>query len=125
MAKLNLAAGIVTLKPFAVRSERMTTVGGGNLDLKTEKLSFDWITKPRQGLGLSASALTNPYIKVGGTLSKPTIAVKPLEATVQTGAAVATMGLSLVAQGLWNRMTSERKVCERAIEEAEAGLNQE
>ena len=69
--------------------------------------------------------MTNPYIEVGGTLSKPTIAVKPLEATVQTGAAVATMGLSLVAQGLWNRMTSEREVCQKAIEDAEAGLNEE
>ncbi|MDH3814740.1 MAG: AsmA family protein [Acidobacteriota bacterium] len=125
VARLNLAEGIVTLKPFAVRSERVTTVGGGSLDLKTEKLSFDWITKPRRGLGISASALTNPYIKVGGTLSKPTIAVKPLEATVQTGAAVATMGLSLVAQGLWNRMTSGREVCRKAIEEAGAGLNEE
>jgi uncharacterized protein involved in outer membrane biogenesis len=124
VVRLNLADGIVTLKPFAFRSERMTTVGGGSLDLGTEKLGFDWVTKPRKGLGLSASALTNPYIRVGGTLSKPTIAVKPLEATVQTGAAVATMGLSLVAQGLWDRMTSERKVCERAIEEAEAGLNE-
>jgi hypothetical protein len=124
VVRLNLADGIVTLKPFAIRSERMTTVGGGSLDLGTEKLEFDWITKPRQGLGLSASTLTNPAIKVGGTLSKPAIAVKPLEATVQTGAAVATMGLSLVAQGLWDRMTSGRDVCRKAIEEAEAGLNE-
>lgn len=125
VVRLNLAEGIVTLKPFALRSERMTIVGGGSLDLGTEKLDFDWVTKPRKGVGLSASALTNPYIKVGGTLSKPSIAVKPLEATVQTGAAVATMGLSLVAQGLWDRITSGRKVCERAIEDAEAGLNKE
>ena len=123
--RLNLADGIVTLKPFAVRTDRMTTVGGGSLDLETEKLSFDWITKPRRGLGISASALTNPYIKVGGTLSKPSIAVKPLEATVQTGAAVATMGLTLVAQGLWNRITSGREVCKRAIKEAEAGLGEQ
>ncbi len=125
VVRLNLADGIVTLKPFAIRTESMTTVGGGSLDLVTDELEFDWVTKPRQGLGLSASTLTNPYIKVGGTLSKPSIAVKPLEATIQTGAAVATMGLSLVAQGLWDRMTSERKVCEKAIEEAEAGLNEE
>jgi len=125
VAKLNLADGIVTLKPFAVRSERMTTVGGGSLDLTTEKLRFDWITKPRRGLGLSASALTNPYIRLGGTLSKPAITVKPIEATVQTGAAVVTMGLSLVAQGLWNRMTSGREVCRKAIEEAEAGLGEQ
>jgi len=86
VAKLNLADGIVTLKPFAVRSERMTTVGGGSLEA---------------------------------------ITVKPIEATVQTGAAVVTMGLSLVAQGLWNRMTSGREVCRKAIEEAEAGLGEQ
>ena len=125
VARLNLADGIVTLKPFAIRSERMTTVGGGSLDLTTEKLSFDWITKPRRGLGISASALTNPYIRLGGTLSKPAITVKPIEATVSTGAAVATMGLTLVARGLWDRMTSGREVCQKAIEEAEAGLNEE
>jgi uncharacterized protein involved in outer membrane biogenesis len=124
VARLNLADGIVTLKPFAMRSERMTTVGGGSLDLTTEKLRFDWITKPRRGVGLSASALTNPYIRLGGTLSKPAITVKPIEATVSTGAAVATMGLTLIARGLWDRMTSEREVCQKAIEEAEAGLEE-
>ena len=124
VARLNLADGVVTLKPFAIRSDRMTTVGGGSLDLTTEKLRFDWITKPRRGLGLSASALTNPYIRLGGTLSKPAITVKPVEATVSTGAAVATMGLTIVARGLWDRMTSEREVCQKAIEEAEAGLGE-
>jgi len=69
--------------------------------------------------------LTNPYIRLGGTLSKPAITVKPIEATVSTGAAVATMGLTLVARGLWDRMTAEREVCKKAIEEAEAGLNEE
>jgi len=124
VARLTLADGVVTLKPFAIRSERMTTVGGGSLDLTTERLRFDWITKPRRGIGLSASALTNPYIRLGGTLSKPAITVKPIEATVSTGAAVATMGLTLVARGLWDRMTSEREVCQKAIEEAEAGLEE-
>ena len=124
VARLDLADGIVTLEPFAIRSDRMTTVGGGTLDLTTEKLRFDWITKPRRGLGISASALTNPYIRLGGTLSKPAIAVKPIEATVSTGAAVATMGLTIVARGLWDRMTAERQVCQKAIEEAEAGLGE-
>jgi len=50
--------------------------------------------------------------------------VSDRKSAVQTGAAVATMGLSLVAQGLWNRMTSGREVCRKAIEEAEAGLNE-
>ena len=125
VARFDLTDGVVTLKPFAIRSERMTTVGGGSLNLTTERLRFDWITKPRRGLGISASALTNPYIRLGGTLSKPAITVKPIEATVSTGAAVATMGLTLVARGLWDRMTAEREVCKKAIEEAEAGLNEE
>ena len=60
--------------------------------INTEKLNLEWVTKPRKGLGLSASMITNPYIKLGGTLGNPSIEMKPLEALTTTGAAVATAG---------------------------------
>ena len=124
VVRFNLTEGVVTMKPFVVRTERMTIVGGGSVNLATEKIRLNWITKPRRGLGLSASMLTNPYIRLGGTLSRPAIMVKPIDATVSTAAAVATMGLSLVARGLWDRITAERDVCKRAIEEAETNLDE-
>jgi hypothetical protein len=74
------------------------------------------VSKPRKGVGLSASAITNSYIRLGGTLLHPSIEIKPLEAVATTGVAVATMGISLVAKGLFDRVTAEKKVCERAME---------
>ena len=61
--------------------------------------------------------ITNPYIKLGGTLADPAIEVKPMEAVAQTGVAVATLGVSLVAKGMLDRVTAEKKVCEQALEE--------
>jgi hypothetical protein len=111
--------GLAVLEPMAAQSDKMTMLGKGRIDLGTEKLNLEWITKPRKGIGLSASMLTNPYIRLGGTLSEPSVQLKEAEAVVSTGAAVATMGLSLVAKGMLDRVTAEKKVCKKAIEEIE------
>ena len=73
-----------------------------------------WAAKPRRGVGLSASALTNSYIKLGGTLSEPSLTIKPLQAVTATTAAVATAGLSILAKGFWDRFTSGKRSCRKA-----------
>jgi hypothetical protein len=112
--------GLATLEPMALQSDKMTMLGKGRIDLGTEKLNLEWVTKPRKGIGISASMITNPYIRLGGTLSAPSVQLKEAEAVVSTGAAVATMGLSLVAKGMFDRVTAEKKVCKKALEEIEA-----
>ena len=112
-------AGVATLEPMAVQTAKMTMIGDGKIDLGTEKLSLQWVTKPRKGFGLSASMITNPYVSLGGTLAKPSIQMKPLEAMTTTGVAVATGGLSILARGLWDRVTSGHKVRKKAIEKAQ------
>jgi hypothetical protein len=67
--------------------------------------------------------ITNPYIKLGGTLSNPSIELKPLEAVTSTGVAVATMGISLVAKGMFDRITAEKKVCKQALKEIDSLTN--
>jgi len=109
--------GLARFEPMAMQSDKMTMLGKGRIDFGTEKLDLDWVTKPRKGIGISASMITNPYIKLGGTLAKPAIELKPMEAMASTGVAVATMGISLVAKGMLDRVTAEKKVCEQALEE--------
>jgi hypothetical protein len=109
--------GVMTLSPMAMQSNKMTMLGGGTIDFTTERLNLDWVTKPRKGIGLSASMLTNPYIKLGGTLAKPAIHLKGAQAVASTGVAVATLGISLVAKGMLDRATAEKKVCKKALEE--------
>jgi len=109
--------GFARLDPMAVQTDRMTMLGGGTIDLETEKIKLNWVTKPRKGLGLSASMITNPYISLGGTLADPDLALKPLEAVTTTGIAVATGGLSILARGLFDRITAENKVCDKAMKD--------
>jgi uncharacterized protein involved in outer membrane biogenesis len=119
IALLTFEDGLAKLDPMVMQSNKMTMLGNGKIDLGTEKLNLEWVTKPRKGIGISASMITNPYIKLGGTLAKPAIELKPMEAMASTGVAVATMGISLVAKGMLDRVTAEKKVCKEALEEIE------
>jgi uncharacterized protein involved in outer membrane biogenesis len=112
--------GLARLEPMAFQSNTMTLLGEGRIDFETEKLNLRWVTKPRKGIGISASMITNPYIKLGGTLADPSIELKPIEAVTSTGVAVATLGLSLVAKGMFDRITAERKVCTKVLEQIDA-----
>ena len=106
--------GLVKLDPLALRTDTMVVVGSGTIDLDTERLGLTWAAKPRKGVGISASALTNSYIKLGGTLSNPRVEISPLKATGTTGAAIMTGGLSLLGKAVYDRATSGREVCDRA-----------
>ncbi len=111
----NFEDGVMTLDPAALQTTKVTILGDGTLDFSTEELRLDWITKPRKGIGVSASMFTNPYIRLGGTLARPQIEMKPAQAVASTGLAVATMGISLVAKGMADRVTADKKVCEQAM----------
>jgi len=119
LAHVEFTDGIARLEPLAVQSRKMTLVGNGRVRLSSEELDLKWAAKPRKGVGLSASTVTNRFIKLGGTLSAPSLEIKPIEAITSTGVAVATLGLSVMARGLWERATAERKVCDQGLKQIE------
>ena len=108
----NLEEGAAWLEPVVLRTNKMVMTGHGEIDLATEDLDIVWVTKPRKGIGLSASALTNPFIGLGGTLAAPRIQSKGVE-----GAAKGS--LSILTLGVWDRITSEGKVCKKALKQIE------
>ena len=111
--------GVAKLAPLAMRTDKMVMVGKGQVDLASEKLQLDWATKPRKGVGLSASTITNSYIKLGGTLSQPQITMSPLKAARELSATVMTGGLWLLYRSIFNRVAAERQVCALALKKAE------
>jgi len=119
VAAAGIEGGKATVEPIAARGDKLTIVGRGSVDFDTERIELVWTLKPRRGVGISASSIANPYIKLGGTLSAPSIDAKPLHAAASTGAAVATAGLTVLFKGLYDRITAEKKVCIRALEKAE------
>jgi hypothetical protein len=114
--------GVARMEPAAIRTAEMNVLGHGSIDFETESIDVEWVTKPRRGIGLSASVVTEPYLRVGGTIAAPALEVKPLEAMTTTGIAVATGGASVLAKGLYNRMTAYRKVCKSAIKQSKREL---
>lgn len=102
----------------AIQSEELTLMGSGQLDLSDESLTFFVRPKAREGFGLAAGTLANVY-RVGGTLMRPRVVPDPggmLRSGASMGAAILTSGMSILLQGLLDRVTSSQQVCESTRE---------
>lgn len=125
VAAADIVSGQVSLEPVVIHASQLTIISQGKIDLDTERLNISFNTKQRKGLGLSASDLVNPFIKVGGTMASPSIELDPAGTVVKGGIAVATAGLSILATSLADRYFSSKDPCGKAlkeIEEREAGV---
>ncbi|MEJ2401522.1 MAG: AsmA-like C-terminal region-containing protein [Xanthomonadales bacterium] len=111
--------GQVEVGPAVIHAERLTIVTKGDIDLHTERIVLDFETRPRTGIGISASDVINPFVRVGGTLTKPAITLNPAGTVVEGGLAVATAGLSILAKSLAKRYLSSRDPCGDALRDLE------
>lgn len=103
---------------LAAQLTEVTWHGGGKINLKTEKLGVAIEPKPRKGLGISVGGLAS-LVYVGGSLKSPSIGLNPTGIVKSYGryaATVATGGLSLLARGLFNRITAGEDLCEEILE---------
>ena len=109
--RIEIVDGVATIENLALQSDRLTTIMSGNVDFATEKLDLSMRVKNREGFGVSLGGVANSFMKLGGTLKKPRISMDAASSVATTGAAVATGGLSLLATGLWNRVSAEADMC--------------
>ena len=103
--------GAVAIAPLLFRTDAVLTTAEGVVDLNTEKIDVSFRTKPRKGLGLSAGAVVNPFIKIAGTLNSPYVELDPAGVVVSGGTAVATAGLSILAKSFSDRFLQSRDPC--------------
>ncbi len=116
VTRADLADGHVTVNPVLMQAEKVTVVASGKVDLHTEALVLNFNTRPREGVGISAGMFTNPFIELAGTLASPRIAMS----AKGTAAAAATGGMTVLAQGLWDRIRGAQDVCKQTLTEATA-----
>ena len=119
VAAADIESGVATLAPIILHTKQLTIVSEGTIDLNTEKLDITFNSKQRKGLGISATDLVNPFIKVGGTLVAPSIILDPKSTVVKGGIAVATFGISILANSLAERFLSSKDPCGDAIREVD------
>jgi hypothetical protein len=110
-----IEGGQVKVSPVLLQSEKVTIVAGGDIDLGTEALRFNFNTRPRTGVGVSAGMFTNPFIELAGTLASPRLGIGAKGAT-SGAAAAATGGVSVLAQGFLDRARGGQDLCKKTLE---------
>ncbi|MDH3945242.1 MAG: AsmA family protein [Chromatiales bacterium] len=114
---IDFTDGLGEISGFLLQGEKLMIVGGGDIDLNTEKLNIEFNTKPRKGVGVSADMFITPFIKLGGTLASPKIGLSKKGVLLSGGAAVLTGGLSFLFQGAADRATAAGGLCEKTLAE--------
>jgi uncharacterized protein involved in outer membrane biogenesis len=108
---IGIKDGVATIERFALQTDRMAVIVGGNVNLGSERLNFSLQATPRKGLGISIGGVANQFLKLGGTLRSPQLKLDPTGSVTTTGAAVATGGLSLLAKSMWDRVKAQSDIC--------------
>jgi hypothetical protein len=121
---LDVADGLAsTRNGFALKTDRVTVLGGGEISFPEEKLDILLAPKARKGFGISASSIAK-MIRLGGTLKAPQVETDTqglLKSGVALGAAIMSGGVSLVALGVLDRLQANADVCAIARGEKQPG----
>ena len=118
VVNFNITDGVAkTDKGIAISMQRMDVVGSGIIDLKSEELNIAVKPKTKGGLGISVGNMAE-LVKITGTLAEPDITpdtIAAFKTAASVGAAVATGGVSLLAQGLFSKATEDSDPCATAL----------
>ncbi len=115
--RVKIDQGVATTEDgLAMKTDKVTLLGGGNIDLRDESLQILIVPKARKGLGVNLFSLAK-VVRLGGSLAAPRIeadASRLLQSGATVWAALSTGGLSLIAQGLFDRVHANTDVCRLA-----------
>jgi uncharacterized protein involved in outer membrane biogenesis len=112
--------GIMNTAPsIVVQTDKLNILSRGDIDLRTERVNLSFNSKPRRGLGVSAGSLVNPFVRIGGTMAEPSVALDRTGAILTGGAAFFTAGLSLIAKAAFDAAWRSPDPCGRVLEEAD------
>jgi len=122
---VSVVNGKVSIEPgLVMRAKKMDFLLDGTLDLTKEELDLAFNSRSRKGVGISAGKAITPYFKLGGTLAYPRLVVDPKGVALSGGAAVATGGISILAEGLWDRwVLTAKNPCKNLIKNIAKGEN--
>lgn len=119
LALVKIDSGLATVEPVIIQSEKVMILAGGTVDLKTEKLALEFNTQPRKGVGVSADMFVTPFVALRGTLASPTVGVNEKGTLLTAGAAIATGGLSFLAQAAMDRAGGAMDRCATDLQKPE------
>ncbi len=115
-AKAEIVNGLVTTNPaIAFTTDKIAVNTQGTIDLKTEQMNFNFNSTPTNALKINAGELFHPFILISGTLADPKVGVDPGKSALHGGAAIATLGLSVLAKGVVDRAGALNPLCDEML----------
>ncbi|NIP19435.1 MAG: AsmA family protein [Xanthomonadales bacterium] len=120
-AVINAQAGVLRLDPgIALQSDKLNIFARGSVDLGSEKLDVNLRTQTRKTVDISISEVFSPYVKLSGTLAKPSVTIDPKGTLLSGGAAYLSGGLSILAKKALDQLGGTRDPCADFLSQAEA-----
>ena len=127
--------GLATCTALVLDSNEMRIAGGGDINLKDERLDLSFNPSPKEGVGVSGAGkvslnlgeLTKAF-RLGGTLAHPSLAIDTQAALTTIGKAVggaASRGPAGILAALTSTSPDDKNPCLTAIEAARRGVKPE
>jgi hypothetical protein len=104
-------------RTIAAETNRLNVVAAGQIDLRDEMINLGFKTRAKEGIGIGAVNLAE-LVKLSGSLSNPEVGVDTIESAkeaVSVGGALATGGLSLIAEAFLKKATDDPHPCRTAL----------
>jgi hypothetical protein len=130
VSRFDINDGLAESTVLVLNTDKMSVLGVGRINLKTEGIDFSLNPSPKGGAGaqatgqvsLSLSELTKPF-KLSGTLANPKLAIDPTQTAVTIGKAAGGVAL-LGPVGAAAALTCENEciTCAEAIAAAKKGV---
>ena len=112
--KLEVTDGLLkAVHGYIADAEAFTITGKAQVNLKDQSLDIEVNTNPKEGLGLGLGELAKA-IKIQGTIENPKVGLNAegvAEIGASVGAAIATGGLSILAQGQLEKIKAKSETC--------------
>ena len=118
---ISFVDGVATSNAIVFQTDELAIASLGSIDFGSEVLDLSFRTQARKGIGISVTGVVNPYLKVGGTLAKPALQIDKKRGLLSGSVALLTGGLSILAQGMWDRYLSADNMCEAVLADIESG----
>ncbi len=117
--KIDITDGLLkTPNGYIADAEAFTITGESEVNFKNQGLDIEVNTNPKEGLGLGLGELARA-IKITGTIPEPKIGISAqgvAEIGATVGAAIATGGVSLLAQGQLEKVKARSESCAKILE---------
>ncbi len=115
----NIEDGLFTT-PYGVAAEAKdySMTGSGQVNFKQETVDLEFKTKVKKLLAINPLEKLTGLVKVKGQLVDPQVTLNPkgiFEIGATIGAALATGGLSLLAQDQYEKMQAKSELCAKAL----------